>query len=136
MLTKFGSGLQPYALGLLRIFAALNFITHGLQEFGFFDGKLREFGQLLWFAGVNEVIFGTLLLLGIFARPAALLMSGQMAIAFFRSHFPGGFWPIQNGGELAVLYCFIWLLIFAAGPGKFSLEPVLFGRGGKHRSGV
>lgn len=128
MFKKFGDGFQPYALGLLRIFAALNFTTHGLQKFGFFDGKVREFGQLLWFAGVNEVIFGTLLLLGFGTRPAALLMSGQMAFAFFRSHFPSGFWPVNNGGELAVLYSFIWLFIFTAGPGKFSLDELIFGK--------
>jgi putative oxidoreductase len=123
---KFGGGFQPHALGLLRIFAAFNFISHGVQKFGLLEGKVREFPQLLWFAGVNETIFGALLLLGLFTRPAAFLMSGQMAFAFFRSHLPGGFWPILNGGELAVLYCFIWLFVFAAGPGKFSLDELIF----------
>ena len=77
---------------------------------------------------MNEVIFGTLILLGLFTRPAALLMSGQMAFAFFRSHLPGGFWPVQNGGELAVLYCFIYLLIFTTGAGKFSLDGLRLSR--------
>lgn len=126
MLARFSSGLQPYALGLLRIFAAFNYITHGSQKFGFLEGRVREFPQLLWFAGVNEIIFGTLILLGLFTRPAAFLMSGQMAFAFFRSHLPQGLWPILNGGEPAVLYCFIWLLVFTAGPGKFSLDELLF----------
>jgi putative oxidoreductase len=126
MVNKIRDGFAPYALGLLRIAAALNFVSHGLQKFGFFEGKMREFPQLLWFAGVNEVIFGTLILLGLFTRPAAFLMSGQMAIAFFRSHFPGGFWPVNNGGEPAVLYSFIYLVIFALGPGKFSLDELLF----------
>ena len=131
MFVKSGSGFQPHALGLLRIAAAFNFISHGVQKFGLLDGKAREFPQLLWFAGVNETIFGTLILLGLFTRPAALLMSGQMAIAFFRSHLPGGFWPILNGGELAVLYSFIFLLIFSAGPGKFSLDQLILSRSSK-----
>jgi len=125
MRSSFWERFQPYTIGLLRIAAALCFITHGLQKFGFFGGRVRQFPQLLWFAGVNETIFGALILLGLFTRPAAFLMSGQMAIAFFRSHLPNGFWPILNGGELAVLYCFIFLFLSTAGPGKFSLEDVL-----------
>lgn len=136
MLARFGARFQPYALGLLRIVAALNFMTHGLQKFGLFEGKVREFGQLLWFAGANETAFGALLLVGLFTRPAAFLMAGQMAIAFFRSHFPGGFWPVVNGGEPAVLYCFIWLLIFAYGPGSFSLDALLFGKAADKGAGA
>ncbi len=122
MLSSKFSRFQPYAIGLLRIFAAFGFVQHGLQKFGLFDGKIREFPQLLWFAGVNETIFGLLILLGLFTRPAAFLMAGQMAIAYFRSHLPGGFWPIKNGGEFAMLYCFIFLVIASSGPGKFSLD--------------
>jgi putative oxidoreductase len=125
MPSDLGDRFRPYAIGLLRIAAAFCFITHGLQKFGFFGGRAREFPQLLWFAGLNETIFGTLILLGLFTRPAAFLMSGQMAIAFFRSHLPNGFWPILNGGELAVLYCFIFLFLCTAGPGKFSVDGLI-----------
>lgn len=136
MLSPFSDGFQPYALGMLRIVAGFNYITHGVQKFGLLEGRVREFPQLLWFAGVNETIFGTLLLLGLFTRPAAFLMAGQMAFAFFRSHVPQGFWPILNGGELASLYSFIWLFIFAAGPGKFSLDEMIFGRRSSQRTGA
>jgi len=126
MFTELCDRFRPYAIGLLRIAAASCFITHGLQKFGLFGGKVRAFPQLLWFAGVNETLFGTLILLGLFTRPAAFLMAGQMATAFFLSHLPNGFWPILNGGELAVLYCFIYLFLATAGPGKFSLDSLIW----------
>jgi putative oxidoreductase len=69
-----------------------------------------------------EVVCGGLLLVGLFTRTAAFLMSGQMAVAYFQFHFPGGFWPTMNGGVAAVLYCFIWLYISAAGGGPWSLD--------------
>ncbi|MSO19991.1 MAG: DoxX family protein [Acidobacteria bacterium] len=130
MLSSKFSRFQPYAIGLLRIFAAFVFVQRGLQKFGLFEGKAREFPQLLWFAGVNETIFGLLIFLGLFTRPAAILMAGQMAIAYFISHFPRGFWAVTNGGEPAVLFCFIYLFIFTAGPGKFSMDGLLARRSG------
>lgn len=130
MLSRWGAALQPYALGLLRIAAGWVFVQHGLQKFGFFEGRVFHFPQLLWFAGVNETIFGALIFLGLFTRPAAFLMCGQMAIAYFTSHLPRGFWPLLNGGEPAVLFCFIYLLIATAGPGKFSLDGLLARRSG------
>ena len=76
----------------------------------------------LWIAGILETFGGLLIVLGLFTRPVALLLCGEMAVAYFRAHFPRGFWPIQNGGELAVLFCFIFLYLFAAGPGPISLD--------------
>ena len=77
---------------------------------------------LLFAAGVLETFGGILLLLGLFTRPVAFILSGQMAVAFFTQHFPQGPWPILNGGELAVLYCFLWLYFCVAGPGPISLD--------------
>jgi putative oxidoreductase len=73
-------------------------------------------------AGVIETIGGILLFLGLFTRPVAFVVSGQMAVAYFTQHAPKGFWPIGNGGELAVLFCFIWLFVCVAGPGPVSLD--------------
>src|SRR5262245_11823730 len=76
----------------------------------------------IWVGGVLEVVCGTLLLFGLFTRPAAFLMSGQMAVAYFQFHAPQGFWPHLNGGIPAILYCFIWLYFSAAGGGAWSLD--------------
>jgi putative oxidoreductase len=73
-------------------------------------------------AGVIETIGGILVLVGLFTRPVAFVLSGQMAVAYFTQHAPKGAWPIGNGGELAVLFCFIWLFFCAAGPGPLSLD--------------
>jgi putative oxidoreductase len=77
---------------------------------------------LLGVAAVLETLGGVLLILGLFTRPVAFLLCGEMAVAYFRSHFPRAFWSIQNGGELAVLYCFLFLYLAAAGGGPFSLD--------------
>jgi putative oxidoreductase len=79
-------------------------------------------------AGVIEFVGGTLLLLGMFSRPVAFMLSGQMAVAYFLRHAPNGFWPALNGGELAALYCFIFLFVAAAGPGAWSLDSLLQSR--------
>ena len=73
-------------------------------------------------AGVIETVGGALMLLGLFTRPVAFVLSGQMAVAYFMRHAPGGMWPILNGGELAVLFCFLWLFFVAAGPGPWSID--------------
>ena len=118
------------ALGLLRIVTALLFLQHGLaKHFGFphvasFD-NLKVF-SLLGLAGAIEIVGSLLLLLGLFTRPAAFIMSGEMAVAYFMSHAPHGFFPILNGGELAVLYCFVFLFIAVAGGGAWSLERRIF----------
>jgi putative oxidoreductase len=116
---------------LLRIVAGFLFMQHGLPKlFGILGGMGPQGGSaeifsLLWFAGVIEVFGGLAIALGLFTRPIAFLASGEMAVAYFKAHAPEGFWPIQNGGELAALYCFVWLFFSAHGPGSFSLDGLL-----------
>ena len=120
------SRLTPYLLSVLRIAAASLFVAHGTQKL--FGVPGHPFHQpvfamtLLFAAGVIEMFGGALMWLGLFTRPAAFVLSGQMAVAFFTQHFPQGPWPILNGGELAVLYCFLWLFFCVAGPGPISLD--------------
>src|SRR6185503_7622762 len=100
---------SPIMLSILRIVAALLFMQHGSQKlFGIppsqQGGTVAMFSQL-WVAGVLEFFGGLLILLGLFTRPVAFILAGQMAVAYFTAHAPRAFWPIQNGGELAVLYC-------------------------------
>ena len=75
-----------------------------------------------WVAGILETFGGLLIMLGWFTRPVAFVLCGEMAVAYFRVHFPRSFWPIQNSGELAVMFCFVYLYLFAAGPGPISLD--------------
>lgn len=112
---------------LLRIVAGLLFSMHGIEKlFGLFGGHVaRPIGSLLWVAGVLETFGGTLIVLGLFTRQVAFLLCGEMAVAYFHQHFPHGRWPIENGGELAVLYCFFYLYLCAAGPGPASLDRLL-----------
>ena len=120
--------LEPRALSLLRIMAGFTFSLHGFQKlFGLFGGlgghgEMAVFPSLFWIAGLLESFGGPLILLGLFTRPVAFLVCGEMAMAYFRQHSPRGFWPIVNGGELAVLYAFIFLYLAVAGPGPISLD--------------
>ena len=115
--------LQPRALSLLRIMAGFTFSLHGFQKlFGLFGGKMMAFPSLIWTAGLLECLGGLLIALGLFTRPVAFLLCGEMAVAYFRQHATRGFWPILNGGELAVLYAFIFLYLSVAGPGPISLD--------------
>ncbi len=82
----------------------------------------------MWFAGVMEFFGGLCVLLGLFTRPVAFLLSGEMAVAYFMGHAPRGFWPILNHGELAVLFCFIFLLLAVAGGGQFTLDKLIYRR--------
>ena len=116
----------PRALAVLRIVAGLLFIEHGLQKLFAFPAAppfpLPAAFSLLWIGAILEVVGGLLVALGLFARPAAFIISGEMAVAYFMAHAPRGFFPIVNGGEGAILYCFIFLYIAAAGPGAWSLD--------------
>lgn len=120
--------LEPRALSLLRIVAGFTFSLHGLQKlFGLFGGlggtgATAVFPSQIWVAGVLETFGGLLIVIGLFTRPVALLLCGQMAVAYFMGHAPRGFWPILNAGEPAVLYCFIFLYLAVAGPGIVSLD--------------
>lgn len=119
---------EGYARSILRIIAGLLFSMHGLQKlvgaFGGMGGKgaTAAFPSLLWWAGGLEVVGGLLIVAGLFTVPVAFVLCGEMAVAYFRSHAPHGLWPIRNGGELAILYCFIYLYLFTAGPGPLSLD--------------
>lgn len=120
---KFLGRLSPYLLSVLRMIAALTFIAHGTQKlFAFPIGPRAALVSQLGAAGLIETAGGTLMLLGLFTRPVALVLAGEMAYAYFTAHAPRGTWPLQNGGELAVLYCFIWLYVAAAGPGPISVD--------------
>lgn len=122
-------GLEPRALSLLRVVAGFTFCLHGFAKlFGFFGGMgghTAVFPSLIWTAGALETFGGVLLILGLFTRPVAFLLCGEMAVAYFRVHAPQGFWPLLNGGELAVLYCFVFLYLVFAGPGPISLDRLL-----------
>ena len=118
--------LTPYLLSVLRLVAAFVYVAHGTQKmFGVpghpFHAPVFA-ATMMGAAGVIETIGGILMLLGLFTRPVAFVLSGQMAVAYFTQHAPRGFWPIDNGGELAVLFCFLWLFFCAAGPGPISLD--------------
>ena len=119
---------EPFARSLLRVVAGFTFSLHGMQKLlGFFGGVNGKgatvpFGSLLWFAGGLETIGGLLLILGLFTSPAALVLCGEMAVAYFKAHFPHGFIPLLNRGEPAVLYCFIFLYLCVAGAGPLSLD--------------
>ena len=117
----------PILLSVLRIVAAFLFIEHGTQKWLLFPtGTARaSIESLSGVAGLFELIGGALLLVGLFTRPVAFVLSGLMAFAYFMAHAPQGFWPILNRGELAVLYCFVFLYLAAAGGGPWSLDRVL-----------
>jgi putative oxidoreductase len=118
--------LAPHLRSVLRITAASLFIAHGTQKlFGFPASGPRpplELFSMIGAAGILEAFGGLLMLLGLFTRPVAFVLSGEMAVAYFLQHAPRGGWPILNGGELAVLYCCLWLYFVAAGPGPWSVD--------------
>ncbi|NSX32820.1 DoxX family protein [Brevundimonas vesicularis] len=120
------NGWSSRALAALRIVAGLLFLAHGvIKVFGFPAGAepgQQELLSLFGIGGVIELITGLLLILGLFTRPAAFIASGQMAVAYWMFHFPSSPYPAVNGGDAAILYCFIFLYIFTAGPGALSID--------------
>lgn len=115
----------PQALSLLRIVTSLLFLLHGSSKlFGFppFPMALPQPGTLLWIGAILELIGGLMLLAGIFSRPVAFILSGEMAVAYWMFHAPQSTFPSVNQGEPAILYCFIFLLIAATGPGPWSID--------------
>ena len=117
-------------LGVLRIITGLLFLAHGTQKFLGFPGGERAgsgwaFAHPGAYAGIIELVAGTLIVLGLFTRPAAFLASGTMAAAYFIGHATQGFWPINNMGDAAILYCFVFLYLVFAGPGALSLDSKL-----------
>ena len=114
---------QDLLLALARIVFGFLFACHGAQKlFGAFGGHPMLNNPLIATAGVLEFVGGIIIALGIFTRPVAFVLSGEMAVAYFKAHFPGGFWPIQNHGELAVLYCFFFLYLSLRGAGALSID--------------
>ncbi len=115
----------PYSLSLLRIVAGLTFFLHGPQKLFGWPPSPRpapELFSMLGAAATLEVIGGALLIIGLFTRPVAFVMSGLMACAYFIAHAPRSFWPTSNGGDAAVLFCFLFLYLVFAGPGPWSLD--------------
>jgi putative oxidoreductase len=121
-------GRRPYLLSILRIVSAFLFLQFGTAKLFALpgpimpDGGTAPVGSLAWVAGVLETFGGLLLLLGLFTRPVAFLLSGEMAVAYFYGHAGQGFWPVLNQGTQAVLFAFIWLYVSAAGPGPWALD--------------
>ena len=122
------SAWAPQVRSLLRIAAALLFILPGTMKLLAFptgmppSGGTASFPSQIWIGGALELVGGALLLVGLFTRPVAFVLSGEMAVAYFQFHAPRGFWPIQNGGMDAALFCFVWLYFSAAGAGPWSLD--------------
>jgi putative oxidoreductase len=128
-LNSFYASWTPRLLSVLRIITAFLFIAHGAQKlFGFLAPPGMPSPSLFsqtGIGGILEFFGGLLLLLGFFTRPVAFILSGMMAVAYFQMHAPGGFWPLQNKGELAVLYCFVFLFLSVAGGGEWSVDRLL-----------
>ena len=128
--------LSPYLLSVLRIVTAFLFMLFGTAKWFAFpasimpDGSTASLMSLVGVAAVLETVGGLLLLIGLFSRPVAFLLSGQMAFAYFIGHAPQGFWPVLNQGTPAILFSFIWLYLSAAGPGPWSLDAMRGNRGG------
>lgn len=122
---------KAIALTAMRIVFALLFFYHGGQKlfgwFGGIGGATVDLASLMGAAGILEFVGGILLMLGLFTQPTAFILSGQMAVTYFMMHAPKGMWPPLNGGELALLYCFGFLYLAAAGGGKWSLDALFFG---------
>src|SRR5687767_15973204 len=114
---------SPYIYALLRIVAGFLFSLHGVQKlFGALGGEAVELASQRGLAGIIELVGGVLIAIGLFTSPVAFIASGEMAVAYFLAHAPRGLWPIANGGELAALYCFVFLYFAAMGSGKLSVE--------------
>lgn len=122
--TELESVWAPKVLSVLRIMAALLFIAHGTQKLLGFPASDFSPGllSLPWIAGVLELFGGAVLLVGLFTRPVAFVLSGQMAVAYFMAHAPQSFFPVLNGGDAAILFCFVFFYLVFAGPGPWSLD--------------
>ena len=117
----------PEMLSVLRIVSALIFTLHGSQKLFAFPPTDQQppLASLTGLGGVLEFVGGLMLLTGLFTRPVAFVLSGMMAVAYWMFHAPGSLYPTLNGGDAAILYCFVFLYIFVAGPGPWSLDAML-----------
>ncbi len=123
-----GGRYAPQALSLLRIVAALIFLLHGsskLLGFPASEMPMPPAMSFMWFGGLLELVGGLMLLLGILSRPVAFILSGEMAVAYWMFHAPTSTFPSVNGGDAAILFCFVFLYIAAAGPGPWSVDAAL-----------
>jgi putative oxidoreductase len=120
----------PRVLSILRIVAALIFMEHGTSKLLGFPPSAHspEMWTLSWIAGLLELVGGALLVVGLFTRPVAFVLSGEMAAAYWMAHAPQGFFPVANGGDAAILYCFVFLYLVFAGPGPWSLDALWRGK--------
>ncbi|HEX4177546.1 MAG TPA: DoxX family protein [Rhizomicrobium sp.] len=120
----FLSKYSPQILGVVRIIAGLCFLEHGLMKIVGFPAPMGHgaLPPMIMAAGIIELVGGALVILGLFSRIAAFVCSGEMACAYFIAHFPRGIYPALNGGEDAILFCFIFLYLAAAGPGSFAIN--------------
>lgn len=133
----FMSRFEEVTLALLRVVAGLMLAQHGAQKlfgvlggFGGTPGAKAEIASMMGLAGVLELFGGILLAVGIFTRPVAFVLSGLMAAAYFMAHMPQGFWPLLNQGELAALYCFVFLYLSSRGGGRYSVDGMRAGPAG------
>jgi putative oxidoreductase len=119
----------PQVLSIVRVVSALIFIEHGTQKFFAFPAASASGSpavlSLLWWQGVIELVGGILLLLGLFTRPVAFILAGDMAFAYWMVHAPRNFYPVLNGGDSAILYCFVFLYLAFAGGGPWSVDTQL-----------
>jgi len=121
-------GLRAWALTALRVVTGFLFFQHGYPKlFGALPGsgetdRAAELLSVIWVSGFLEVVGGLLIMVGLLTRPVAFVLAGEMAVAYFWRHAPQGFWPGVNRGELAALYCFVFLYLFAAGGGPWSVD--------------
>ena len=116
---------SPEALSIVRIVVGLLFLEHGTSALLGFPQPTHvapEFMTLIWVQRVLELLGGLLVVVGLFTRPAAFVLAGDMAVAYFMVHAPKSFFPMINGGDAAILFCFIFLFIFVAGPGRWSVD--------------
>jgi putative oxidoreductase len=118
---------SPFFLSVLRIVAGFLFVAHGTQKVLSFPIPPVHAGTdvISQLSGIIELVGGALVLIGLFTRFAAFIVSGEMAVAYFKAHAVKGLWPLVNGGELAVLYCFVFLYLFFAGGGPLSLDALI-----------
>jgi putative oxidoreductase len=123
LMEKILAAFSPYAYAILRIIAGLLFLCHGGQKlFGWFGGQPVPLGSLFGVAGILEIVLGILITIGLLSGTAAFVASGEMAVAYFIGHFPKSFWPLENQGEPAVLFCFIFLYMATRGSGIWSID--------------
>ena len=124
----------PHLLSLLRIVGAALFLELGTAKLFAIpvsimpDGSTVQLASLVGVAGVLELVGGILLLLGLFTRPVAFILAGEMAVAYFKGHAIRGVWPVENGGTAAIIFCFLWLYVSAAGPGPWSVDSARRGK--------